>query len=318
MDEFTLIRQNFAKAIVNDNVALGIGDDCALLIPPPGKHLAVSMDTMVAGVHFPEEAPAKLIARRALATALSDLAAMGAEPLWFTLGLTLPVADQTWVGEFCDGLLQLSDIHQCVLVGGDITRGPLTITIQVHGAVEPRKALRRSGAEPDDIIYVTGYLGDGAAALAMLLQEFTVRKTSQNYLNERFYQPTPRLREGQMLAGVASAAIDISDGLYADLGHICHASGVGAMVNVNRLPLSDHWRSSVSLDQALSWAITGGDDYELCFTVPRDRVAGIEDWIRQERLQATAIGKITEKTEIYMINKGKAMEFDTEGYKHFD
>jgi thiamine-monophosphate kinase len=318
MDEFTLIRRNFAKAIVNESVELGIGDDCALLIPPPGKLLAVSMDTMVAGSHFPEEAPAKLIATRALATALSDLAAMGAEPLWFTLGLTLPVADQEWVSEFCDGLLQFSDVHQCVLVGGDITRGPLTITVQVHGAIEPGKALKRSGAQPDDIIYVTGSLGDGAAALAMLLQQFTVRKTSQNYLNERFYRPTPRLREGQMLAGTASAAIDISDGLFADLGHICHASGVGAMVNVNRLPLSEHWRSSVSLDQALSWAITGGDDYELCFTVPRNNVTKVEDWIREERLIATAIGKITEKPEIYMINKGKAMEFDMEGYKHFD
>ncbi|HEY7772570.1 MAG TPA: thiamine-phosphate kinase [Marinagarivorans sp.] len=318
MDEFALIRQHFAKAIVSSDVALGIGDDCALLIPPPNKQLAVSMDTLVAGTHFLEGTAARHLATRALATALSDLAAMGAEPLWFTLGLTLPSADHDWVGEFCESLLNFADEHHCHLVGGDITRGPLTITVQVHGAVDASKAMRRSGAKPDDIIYVTGTLGDGAAALAVLTQNFTVRRSSQEYLQQRFYRPTPRLREGQMLASIASAAIDISDGLYADLGHICHASGVGAMINVNRLPMSEHWRSSVSLDKALTWAISGGDDYELCFTVPRDYINTLEQWIRQERIQATAIGKITANTDILMVNKGKAMEIDVEGYKHFD
>ena len=318
MNEFALIRQHFAKAIVNDDVALGIGDDCALLIPPIGKHLAVSMDTLVAGTHFPEGMAARHIATRALATALSDLAAMGAEPLWFTLGLTLPKADNEWVSEFCEGLLHFADTHNCALVGGDITRGPLTITVQVHGATAPNKALRRSGAKPDDIIYVTGSLGDGAAALAVLQQKFTVRRSSQDYLQQRFYRPTPRLIEGQLLVDIASAAIDISDGLHADLGHICDASGVGAMVNVNRLPMSDHWRSSVSLDKALDWAVSGGDDYELCFTVPRDKISTLEDWVRQGRLQATAIGKITASTGIFMVNNGKTLEFDVEGYKHFD
>ncbi|WP_054112751.1 thiamine-phosphate kinase [Marinagarivorans algicola] len=318
MDEFALIRQNFAKAIINDSVALGIGDDCALLIPPAGKQLAVSMDTLVEGTHFPKGAPAKRIATRALATALSDLAAMGAEPLWFTLGLTLPNANQQWVGDFCDGLLEFADTHQCTLVGGDITRGPLTITVQVHGSITPGQALCRSGAQPDDIIYVTGSLGDGAAALAVLQQNITVRKAAQDYLVDRFYKPTPRIKEGRLLSTIAHAGIDISDGLYADLSHICQASGVGALIDVNRIPLSPYWGNKVSRDKALAWAISGGDDYELCVTVPRTQVATLETWIKSDRINATAIGKITHKPEIYMVNKGKTMAFDIEGYKHFE
>lgn len=318
MDEFALIRQNFAKAIINDTVALGIGDDCALLVPPAGKQLAVSMDTLVQGTHFPEGAAAKRIATRALATALSDLAAMGAEPLWCTLGLTLPTADAQWVSDFCEGFLDFAGTHQCLLVGGDVTRGPLTVTVQVHGSVTPGKALRRSGAQPDDIVYVTGSLGDGAAALAVLQQSITVRKTAQDYLVNRFYKPTPRIKEGLLLTSIAHAAIDISDGLYADLNHICQASGVGAMIDVNRIPLSEHWSGNISRDKALAWAIGGGDDYELCFTVARKHVPTLEDWIKNGRIKATAIGKITHKPEIYMVNKGKAMAFDIEGYKHFE
>ena len=317
MDEFALIRQYFAKATQNESVALGIGDDCALLIPPVGKRLAVSMDTLVEGVHFPVGAPAKDIATRALATALSDLAAMAAEPLWFTLGLTLPAANEAWISDFCDSLLALANTHQCCLVGGDLTRGPLTLTVQVHGAVEQGQALRRSGAKPDDIIYVTGNLGDGAAALAVLQQKITLRKNAQDYLYQRFYNPTPRLREGQLLASLAHSAIDISDGLYADLTHICQASAVGAMVDVNRLPISEHWCKNVSREQALTWAISGGDDYELCFTVPRSQTPLLETWIKSGRINATAIGKITHKPEVYMVNNGKAMALATEGYKHF-
>ena len=318
MDEFTLIRQCFASASNDSSVALGIGDDCALLTVPNGQQLAISMDTLVEGTHFlPNTAP-EHIASRALATAISDLAAIGAKPLWFTLGLTLPAVDDDWITAFSESLFNHAKLWGCSLVGGDTTRGPLSITVQVHGAVEPNKALKRSGANAGDVIYVTGHLGDGAAALALLQHKLTLRKPAQDYLKARFYRPTPQLEAGQLLAGIASSAIDISDGLYADLGHICHASGVGARVDVNRLPLSEYWRDSVSRDQALAWAISGGDDYQLCFTVPKTHIATIEQWQREGKLQATAIGKMTENTDILMVNKGKAMDFDFTGYQHFE
>lgn len=318
MDEFTLIRQCFASAASDASVALGIGDDCALLTLPAGQQLAISMDTLVEGTHFLVGTAPEHIASRALATAISDLAAMGAKPLWFTLGLTLPDADAEWLRAFSESLLNHAKRWGCSLVGGDTTRGPLSITVQVHGAVEPRKALKRSGAKSGDVIYVTGHLGDGAAALALLQHKLTLRKPAQDYLKARFYRPRPQLEAGQLLAGIASSAIDISDGLYADLGHICHASGVGARVDVNRLPLSEYWRDSVSRDQALAWAISGGDDYQLCFTVPEAHIATIEQWQREGKLQATAIGKITESTDILMVNKGKAMDFDFTGFQHFE
>lgn len=318
MDEFTLIRQCFARAASDHSVALGIGDDCALLTVPPGQQLAISMDTLVEGTHFLAGTAPEHIASRALATAISDLAAMGAKPLWFTLGLTLPAVDNDWLRAFSDSLLRYAEQWGCNLVGGDTTRGPLAITVQVHGAVTPEQALRRSGAQAGDVIYVTGNLGDGAAALALLQNKLTLRKHAQDYLKSRFYCPTPQLEAGQLLAGVASSAIDISDGLYADLGHICHASGVGARVDVNRLPLSDFWCHSVSRDQALAWAISGGDDYQLCFTVPSAHTATIDQWLREGRLAATAIGKITENTDLLMVNKGKAMDFDFTGYQHFE
>ena len=318
MDGFALIRQYFAKATLNESVALGIGDDCAVLIPPVGKRLAVSLDTLVEGVHFPVATPAKHIATRALNTALSDLAAMGAEPLWVTMGLTLPRAESSWVEAFCASFLNECDNYGCCLVGGDLTRGPLTISVQVHGAVEPTRHLRRSGARPDDVIYVTGSLGDGAAALAVLQQKITLRKSAQEYLLQRFYRPTPRITEAQHLLGLAHSAIDISDGLLADLGHICEASGVGALIDVNRIPMSAHWRDKVSFDQALAWAVAGGDDYELCFTVPRANTPALDALIGAGQINAVAIGKVSAKPGVQLVNKGKVVAFDLQGYNHFE
>lgn len=318
MDEFALIRQHFAKSLMREDVLLGIGDDCALLSVPEGQTLAVSLDTLVEGTHFPPQTAPKHIATRALTTAMSDLAAMGVEPLWLTLGLTLPEATEDWVSEFCESFLSTAERFQCALVGGDLTRGPLNVTVQVHGVVPVGQALKRSGALPDDIIYVTGTLGDGAAGLAVLQSNLTLRKTAQDYLRSRFYNPEPRLQEGIKLRGLASAAIDISDGLVADLTHICDASGVGAMVDIARLPISEHWRDSVGRDKSTAWALAGGDDYQLCFTAPRKHAVTIEKWIEAGELDATPIGKITQKTDILMVNQGKVMAFELSGYKHFD
>lgn len=321
MDEFSLIRQYFAKATQHKSVALGIGDDCAVLIPPKGKHLAVSLDTLVEGVHFPVATPAKHIATRALNTALSDLAAMGAEPLWVTMGLTLPHAEQDWVAEFCASFLSECDHYGCCLVGGDLTRGPLTISVQVHGTVVPDQVLRRSGARPDDIIYVTGNLGDGAAGLALIQHKITLPKSAQEYLLQRFYRPTPRITEAQHLLGLAHSAIDISDGLVADLGHLCAASGVGAVIDASGIPTSEHWHKHVSTDQTMRWALTGGDDYELCFTVPSERAPAIEALVEKGLINAIAIGNIVEKTGVHVLNKSlhkdNVMVLDSLGYNHF-
>lgn len=317
MDEFGLINTYFSRAQVSNDVLLGIGDDCAIVQPPQGRHLVMSIDTMVDGVHFPSGTSAERIGVRVMCAALSDLAAMGARPLWFTLALTLPEPDPEWVAAFADGLLAMANRHECCLIGGDTTRGPLCISIQVHGSIEPGKALRRSGARPDDIIYVTGNLGDGAAALAVIQKKMTVSPGVYSYLLKRFYAPTPRLVEGEMLVGSASAAIDISDGLYADLSKICEASGVGALVDVCRLPISDLWRNLTDEDKRLGWALTGGDDYQLCFTVPREQVGKLEAWIKEGRITATPIGKITNKQEIVLIKNGKPFELPHKGYNHF-
>ncbi|MCR6652488.1 MAG: thiamine-phosphate kinase [Cellvibrionaceae bacterium] len=317
MDEFGLINTYFARAPIGSDVLQGIGDDCAVVNPPEGRQLVMSIDTMVDGMHFPYGTAPERIGVRVMCAALSDLAAMGARPHWFTLALTLPEADPDWVAAFADGVFSIANRYECSLIGGDTTRGPLCITVQVHGSVEPGKALRRAGARPDDIVYVTGNLGDGAAALKVIEKKMTVAPGSFSYLLKRFYAPTPRIIEGEMLVGTASAAIDVSDGLYADLAKICEASGVGAMIDVARLPISEHWSSYTNEAQAQEWALTGGDDYQLCFTVPREQVGKLENWIREGRIVATAIGKITNKHELLLVKNGKPFELERKGYDHF-
>ncbi|HMY41105.1 MAG TPA: thiamine-phosphate kinase, partial [Marinagarivorans sp.] len=233
MNEFTLIQQYFAALTPPcASVPQAIGDDCALLAPPEGKLLAVSIDTQVEGVHFPVGAAAEQIGRRVACCALSDLAAMGAQPLWATLALTLPKADATWLAAFSRGLGAVLNTWQVRLVGGDTTCGPLTISLQVHGSVASEHALRRSGARAGDCIYVTGPLGDGAAGLALLQGQLSLPAEAAAYLTERFYAPTPQIAAGLALAGRATSAIDISDGLLADLNHILTASQVGARLEL--------------------------------------------------------------------------------------
>ena len=317
MDEFDLIQRYFARAPVGNDVLLGIGDDCAVVQPPVGRHLVMSIDTMVEGVHFPVDTKPERIGVRAMCAALSDLAAMGARPHWFTLALTMPASNPDWVAEFSEGVFSIANRYECSLIGGDTTRGPLCISVQVHGSVVPGQALRRSGARPDDIIYVTGNLGDAAAALAVIDKKMTVSPGVAAYLQKRFYAPTPRIREGELLAGTASSAIDISDGLCADLEKICQASGAGALVDVNRLPISSLWRDYTDEGQRLAWALAGGDDYQLCFTVPRAHVPKVEGWIKEGKIVATAIGKITDKQGMVLAKEGKPYEFTNKGFNHF-
>lgn len=274
--EFDLIARYFSRGPVQrGDVVLGVGDDCALLEVPAGRQLAVSIDTLVEGTHFARDADPRALGHKALAVNLSDLAAMGAEPAWATLALTLPAADEDWLAGFAAGFLALAEQHGVQLVGGDTTRGPRSITVQVHGFVEPGRALRRDGARAGDLVYVTGTLGD--AGLALLAQQgLFVGLGVLDGLRERLDRPTPRLAEGRALAGVASAAIDVSDGLAADLGHVCAASGVGATLYLERLPCSAAVRDYVEGTGDWSVPLAAGDDYELCLTVPAARQAEIE------------------------------------------
>ena len=318
--EFELIRRYFNTDCQAGarGVALGIGDDCALLQLPPNQQLAVSLDTLVAGVHFPEDAEPAQLAQRALRVNLSDLAAMGAEPLWFTLGLTLPSADAAWLQAFSQGLFEVANEYGCTLVGGDTTRGPLSVSIHVHGGVEAGQALTRSQASVGDRIYVTGTLGDAAAALAVMQGRLAVDEPAADYLMGRYYRPQPQVRAGQRLRGLASACIDISDGLLADLGHICNNSGVGAEVDVSQMPLSPPMAQQVSPEQALKWALTGGDDYQLCFTVPADKAGALQRLIEQGEVSATAIGDIVAGVGVTCIKDGKAVPVTKTGYQHFE
>ena len=296
-------------------MALGIGDDGALVNPSINTQLVVATDTLVSSVHFPAHASAEQIATRALCVNLSDMAAMGATPRWFTLALTLEKADPLWLAGFSRGLAKIAKEFGIALIGGDTTSGPLTISLTLLGEVSVGGALQRDGAKAGDSIYVTGTLGDGAAGLDTL-QHPGVEKDTQRLL-ERFYRPQPQVQAGQKLQGIASACIDISDGLISDLGHICKASGVSANIDSKRLPIHPEVTRRFP-QQALNWALVGGDDYQLCFTVAKSNLDRIDRLIRQGELDATMVGKIQPKIEAtfpVMVDKLSAKL--NGGFDHF-
>jgi thiamine-monophosphate kinase len=268
VSEFTLIYRYFSALGRGEAVELSVGDDCAILRLAPDERLATSVDTMVEGVHFPADSFPEDIGYRAVSVAASDLAAMGARPIGMTLALTLPEADELWLHTFSQGVAAASSEYQLPLVGGDTTRGPLTITVQVLGALPFGEALLRSNACAGDGVYVSGTLGDAAAALAVLAGDWQPAPEHAEYLLGRFNRPSARLDLGRKLLGSASAAIDISDGLLADAGHIAAGSGVKLCIEPQQLPLSPALLSHPSVEQARRWALTGGDDYELCFCLP--------------------------------------------------
>lgn len=308
--EFEIIRNYFSGAPQGEGVALGIGDDCALLQPPAGL-LATSVDTLVADRHFPADADAGLIASRALRVNLSDLAAMNARPLWFTLALTLPDSDPDWLQKFADGLLQTAREYDISLVGGDTTRGPLSITVQVIGSA--RKPLRRDGAKVGDGVYVSGPLGAAAAALPVILDQREVTRAERREAEQAYYLPQPQLQMAAAIGDIASAAVDISDGLLADLGHICKASGVSADVQVERLPLAP-LAKNLAGERALELAATGGDDYQLCFSVPPQHAAAVEALAPG----AVRIGTLVEgRGEVRTRLNGEPWIHQSAGYQHF-
>ncbi len=320
MNEFDLIARYFNQPALTGQpgceggVVVGIGDDCAVVSVPDGSQLVQSIDTLVEGVHFPAGIDPVLLGWRALAVSVSDLAAMGARPHSLFLALTLPKADKVWLEGFCRGMADLAKCCGIPLVGGDTTRGPLTVSIHVQGIVSAGSALLRNGARPGDTIYVSGSLGDAGGALPLVLQGAGIsdgQNVSESALLERYYRPQPRLVLGQWLIEQgATAAIDISDGLLGDLGHILRASGCGAALSSDALPLSEALCSVYPQEQARSLALTAGDDYELCFTAPAATIAE-----HHAPLSIVAIGTIVEQPGIRL--DGQLIDPAEGGFRHF-
>jgi thiamine-monophosphate kinase len=314
--EFEIIERYFTRPSRDPDVLIGVGDDAAVL----DVHglIAVTVDTLVTGVHFPDGIAPALLGHRALAVNLSDLAAMGAEPRWATLALTFPKADELWLEGFSRGLFELAERHRVSLVGGNLARGPLSVTIQVMGRVEHGRILTRAGGNVGDDVYVTGTLGDSAAGVALIKERVeTPHGSSGAALKERFYRPVPRIAAGLALRSLASAAIDVSDGLIADLGHICERSGCGALVDVEHVPLSAELLSTCPPQIALAHALGGGDDYELCFTAPPSRAEEIERALEGTGVSATRVGQLVPGQEVTCRRDGEPYKSPALGYRHF-
>lgn len=329
LDEFGLIRRYFARpGQALPGLRLGIGDDAALLDLPAGDTLAVTTDTLVAGRHFPLDTAAFDIGWKALAVNLSDLAAMAARPLGVTLALTLPEADEAWLAAFSEGFFTLADAHAVPLIGGDTTRGPLSITVTALGGVPAAQALRRDGARAGDLVCVSGSLGDAGLGLALALGQplawlGELPPLHRRHALGRLQRPTPRLALGLALRGIATAAMDVSDGLIQDLGHLLAASGLGASLDLQRLPLSPALQflageGEGAQQQALSWALSAGDDYELLFTVPASAQPALEALSHQLELPLTCIGRLTGEPGLRLDWQGRPWLHEaTGGYRHF-
>ncbi|HYL03779.1 MAG TPA: thiamine-phosphate kinase [Steroidobacteraceae bacterium] len=318
LSEFELIERYFrACGAERADVVLGVGDDAALLECPPDMQLVAATDTLVAGVHFPAAVPPSSIGHRALAVNLSDLAAMGARPAWALLALTLPQAEEAWLAEFAAGLGELAHAERVALVGGDTTRGPLTVSVALLGHVPRGSALRRSGARPGDLLFVSGTPGDAGAGLALIEQRLSAADDAAAYLRERFLLPAPRVALGERLRAHASACIDVSDGLLGDAGKLASASGVAVEIELGALPLSAALRETLGEDAARGLALTAGDDYELLFSVPPQRLAALEYELPPERWGYRRIGVLHAGSGATITRDGAVMEFSHSGYRHF-
>lgn len=329
-DEFDIIDRYFAGWPQSDLVKLGPGDDCAILSPTPGEDIVVSTDTLATGVHFPHDASGAMVAQRAMGANLSDLAAMGAAPLAVLSALTLPHVDDQFLQDLADAFRRACDEWQVPLVGGNLCRGELSLTLTVMGTVPEGSALCRDGAQVGDDLYVSGTLGDAAGGLVCLTAdsgngetriahpEDALRRASTQLI-ERYEHPTPRLMVGQRLRSIATAAIDISDGFTADLGHLCRASGVGAVVEASDLPQSDALTRLFS-DEADQMSLYGGDDYELCFTAGVEDRDEIEAISRDLQLALTRVGRMTEAEDgavVMLTQDGLEIDAAHAGYRHF-
>ena len=307
MDEFELIQRNFVRSGEVAGVSTGIGDDGAVLQPDAGKELIAVMDTLVEGIHFPDTTDPFDIGYRVVAVNLSDVAAMGGRPRWMTLALTLPLAEDTWIARFADGLHAAAEEFDVALVGGDTTTGKtLVVSVQIIADIDAGKAIKRSGAQPGDHIYVTGTVGDAAAGLELISSG-----EPQLYLSARFLRPNARVDFGRALVGAASAAIDVSDGLFADLGKMLAASNVGGVLDIEALPLSLELRELFDVETQRRFALSGGDDYELCFTVAPDSALPVTD------TRVTRIGTVVAGDQLTCRLNGELVPYEDSGYLHF-
>jgi len=323
--EFTLIAKHFQREVGQNNVRtrrdviLGIGDDAAILNPPAESSIAVTTDTMVYGTHFDDHVPAKALGHKLVAVNISDLAAMGAEPAWLSLALTCPSIDDDWLSEFASGFFELADYYNCSLIGGDVTRGPLSLTVTAQGFVPHGKALHRCGAQPGDRIYVSGHLGDAAAAFAGQQGRLALTDIQQASLNKRLFYPTPQVALGQSLRVIATSAIDLSDGLASDLQHVLQASNVGAKIDANALPTSAVLEMAIpNQEQRVQHQLTGGEDYELCFTVPESRRGSLETVVRQLGIDVTCVGVIEGDAGLRIALNEKPLLLIEGGFSHFE
>ena len=314
--EFDLIAKHFTRA--TPGAVLGVGDDCALLAPTPGMQLAVSSDMLLEGRHFsPQDSPAGL-GHKSLAVNLSDLAAMGATPRWATLAIALPDENDAWLTAFARGFFRMADMHAIELVGGDTTRGALTISITVMGEVPPGQALRRDGAQVGDDIWVSGVIGSAALALAYRQGYLFMEQIDAAKVLPALYLPTPRIELGMALRGLASSAIDISDGLLGDLGHILERSRVGATLEFSALPTLPVAQAYLHEAVARECVLAGGDDYELCFTAPASRHNAVLAAAASASVAVTRIGHIHAEPGLTVIDaNGQPMHIDKTGYDHF-
>ena len=317
--EFDIIQRYFFRPA--QSAVLGIGDDAALIKPAADMELAVSTDMLVSGQHFFADADPCKLGHKSLAVNLSDMAAMGATPRWATLSLALPekmAGDEEWLQAFSSGFFGLARTHQVELIGGDTTKGPLNICVTIMGEVAKGKALRRSGARPDDDIWISGHLGDAALALAHQQQRIVLETGELDRCLSALHSPVPRVALGQRLIDLAHSAIDISDGLLADLGHILQNSNVAATIHLDEINCSASIKKRLPLPLAMKCLLAGGDDYELCFTAPRTARAKIEMLSREEEIQLTRIGRIVAGAGLVVLDAaGRTVKLEVKGYDHF-
>jgi thiamine-monophosphate kinase len=320
MKEFNIIEDFFkAKSIQRKDVIIGIGDDGAVTHIPKGQALVTTTDTLLNEVHFSADTPPHAIAQKAIAVNLSDLAAMGAEPAWISLSLSMPDVDEKWLEAFSDGLQQHAEYYSVQLIGGDTVKGPLAITITAQGFVPFDQALTRSKAKPGDSVYVTGTLGDAGLGLHIAQKKRVVNNhLNHDYLLNRLNYPTPRLLAGTSLRRIASACIDISDGLVSDIKHILNASQCGATIHVDKLPMSQALKESVTSSEAIGYALSAGDDYELLFTVSEEQKGHLETTLASTNVSATYIGQLNGSAgKLELRQTDKLYEYCNKGYRHF-
>ncbi len=313
INEFDIISHYFTRPKKRSDVMLSVGDDCALLSVPQGQLLAVSIDTLNENIHFLPDMPAHALGYKALAVNLSDLAAMGASPAWATMALTLPEVNDAWLKDFSEGFFSLASTFQVDLVGGNLSRGPRSVTIQVHGFIPPDQAIKRSTAKAGDLIFVSGHLGGAAAALCIYQKNIAISAEHKKSLNQAWYYPSPQIALGKKLIGLASSAIDLSDGLLGDLSHILTQSQVGAEIFIDKIPTHPLLATLFSQDEARHFALSGGEDFELCFTVPRNKLYQLPS-----DMPLTCIGKITEEKKLKLLDAhGEPYLTHKLGYTHF-